>query len=157
MCRLSRFECGNHQGSLSSKHLMKYLHAWLSISTFVVCNDCTERNACVWPLYNAPATFERFMDGGLHICQEYVYRFGVSLELDTLWPQGTNFESSVFAEMCRVVLCISETRTTAYNPKMGWSNAITNAWWTWWPYYWLSQNDSRVTWTSAYHTHILHL
>lgn len=41
-------------------------------------------------------------------------RFGVPLELHS--DQGTNFESAVFAEMCRV-LGISKTRTTAYNPK----------------------------------------
>ena len=46
--------------------------------------------------------------------KEFVCRFGVPLELHS--DQGTNFESAVFAEMCRV-LGISKTRTTAYNPK----------------------------------------
>ena len=45
---------------------------------------------------------------------EFVCRFGVPLELHS--DQGTNFESAVFAEMCRV-LGITKTRTTAYNPK----------------------------------------
>ena len=46
--------------------------------------------------------------------KEFVCRFGVPLELHS--DQGTNFESAVFAEMCRV-LGISKTRTTAYNQK----------------------------------------
>lgn len=45
---------------------------------------------------------------------EFVCRFGVPQELHS--DQGTNFESAVFAEMCRL-LGIRKTRTTAYNPK----------------------------------------
>ena len=41
-------------------------------------------------------------------------RFGVPYELHS--DQGTNFESAVFQEMCRI-LDICKTRTTPYNPK----------------------------------------
>ncbi len=50
----------------------------------------------------------------LKLVNEFVCRFGVPQELHS--DQGTNFESCVFSEMCRV-LGITKTRTTAYNPK----------------------------------------
>ena len=48
------------------------------------------------------------------LVEEFVCRFGVPHELHS--DQGTNFESKLFAEMCRL-LGIRKTRTTAYNPK----------------------------------------
>jgi len=48
------------------------------------------------------------------LVEEFICRFGVPLELHS--DQGRNFESVVFAEMCRI-LGIEKTRTTAYNPK----------------------------------------
>ena len=48
------------------------------------------------------------------LVEEFVCRFGVPHELHS--DQGTNFESQLFAEMCRL-LGIRKTRTTAYNPK----------------------------------------
>ena len=50
----------------------------------------------------------------LKLVNEFVCRFGVPQELHS--DQGTNFESGVFREMCRI-LGITKTRTTAYNPK----------------------------------------
>lgn len=50
----------------------------------------------------------------LKLVNEFVCRFGVPQELHS--DQGSNFESCVFSEMCRV-LGITKTRTTAYNPK----------------------------------------
>ena len=46
--------------------------------------------------------------------QEFVCRFGIPREVHT--DRGTNFESDLFREMCRI-LGIAKTRTTAYNPK----------------------------------------
>ena len=48
------------------------------------------------------------------LVNEFVCRFGVPQELYS--DQGTNFESKVFSEMCRV-WGITKTRTAAYNPK----------------------------------------
>ena len=45
---------------------------------------------------------------------EFVCRYGVPREVHS--DQGTNFESEVFKEMCRL-LGIRKSRTTAYNPK----------------------------------------
>ena len=48
------------------------------------------------------------------LVEEFVCRYGVPRELHS--DQGTNFESELFAEMCKL-LGIKKTRTTAYNPK----------------------------------------
>jgi hypothetical protein len=48
------------------------------------------------------------------LVEEVVCRFGVPHQLHS--DQGRNFESNVFAEMCKV-LGIEKTRTTPYNPK----------------------------------------
>ena len=48
------------------------------------------------------------------LVEEFVCRYGVPQELHS--DQGTNFESELFAEMCKL-LGIKKTRTTAYNPK----------------------------------------
>ena len=45
---------------------------------------------------------------------EFVCRFGIPKEMHT--DRGTNFESELLREVCRI-LGISKTRTTAYNPK----------------------------------------
>ena len=50
----------------------------------------------------------------LKLINEIVCRFGVPQELHS--DQGSNFESEVFGEMCRI-LGVTKTRTTAYNPK----------------------------------------
>ena len=50
----------------------------------------------------------------LKLINEFVCRFGVPQELHS--DQGSNFESEVFGEMCRI-LGVTKTRTTAYNPK----------------------------------------
>ena len=48
------------------------------------------------------------------LVEEVVCRFGVPRELHS--DQGTNFESNLMAEVCRL-LGIHKTRTTPYNPK----------------------------------------
>ena len=48
------------------------------------------------------------------LVNEFVCRFGVPLELHS--DQGTNFESAVFKEMCRL-LGIRKTRTTPLHPQ----------------------------------------
>ena len=53
------------------------------------------------------------------LVNEFVCRFGVPTVLHS--DQGRNFESCVFQEMCRV-LGIHKTRTTPYNPEVGWTH-----------------------------------
>ena len=48
------------------------------------------------------------------LVEEFISRFGVPNEIHS--DQGSNFESHLFAEVCRL-LGISKTRTTPYNPK----------------------------------------
>ncbi|CAG2199591.1 unnamed protein product [Mytilus edulis] len=48
------------------------------------------------------------------LVQEFIARFGAPLEIHT--DQGRNFESQLFAEVCKL-LEISKTRTTAYHPS----------------------------------------
>ena len=48
------------------------------------------------------------------LVNEFVCRFGVPLELHS--DQGTNFESAVFKEMCRL-LGIRKTRTAPLHPQ----------------------------------------
>ena len=74
----------------------------------VVGDYCTKRMEA-YPLPNATASTV-----ALKLVQEFICRFGVPQELHS--DQGTNFESEVFGEMCRL-LGITKTRTTAYNPK----------------------------------------
>jgi transposase InsO family protein len=62
-----------------------------------------------YPLPDATATTV-----ALKLVNEFICRFGVPQELHS--DRGTNFESEVFGEVCRL-LGISKTRTTAYNPK----------------------------------------
>jgi hypothetical protein len=62
-----------------------------------------------WPLKNQKATTCAKI-----IVNEYVTRFGAPENIHT--DQGTNFESTVFKEMCQL-LNISKTRTTAYHPQ----------------------------------------
>ena len=62
-----------------------------------------------YPLPDATATTV-----ALKLVNEFVCRFGVPQELHS--DQGTNFESEVFSEICRI-LGVSKTRTIAYNPK----------------------------------------
>ena len=50
------------------------------------------------------------------LVEEFVCRFGVPHEFELHSDQGTNFESKLFAEMCRL-LGIRKTRTTAHSPK----------------------------------------
>ena len=46
--------------------------------------------------------------------KQFICRFGVPLLIHS--DQGRNFESELFAEMCRL-LCIKKTRTTPYHPQ----------------------------------------
>ena len=48
------------------------------------------------------------------LVEEFICRYGIPLEIHS--DQGSNFESHLFAEMCRL-LGITKTRTTPYNPK----------------------------------------
>ena len=48
------------------------------------------------------------------LVREFICRFGVPLLIHS--DQGRNFESELFAEMCRL-LDIKKTRTTPYHPE----------------------------------------
>ena len=48
------------------------------------------------------------------LVREFICRFGVPLLIHS--EQGRNFESELFAEMCRL-LDIKKTRTTPYHPE----------------------------------------